>query len=359
MRICVVAAPLIARSGVYHSLSELVVAARSAGLAWSAEVGVATSAPGTPAVEAVSGIREFACEPSGLGGVVALSRRYRQSDLVRGADLIISMNPQSDMALALTDIPWAAYLRGLPWPAHGEASRLKRLSWTSLERAALHRAREVWATTEVLVRESGIEVDRLVPPGLDFTPRPTIQPPGETFVWAARYSADKGPDLLLDALRGAPFTATMFGSGPLADQLVEQAPPNVRVAGWAGREELWANARAYVGTSTREAFGRSAVEAALRGIPSVLADSFGAAPLLYRDAELRRLLVLPRHDVPLWRSTLDRLARDDELHRDAAQHVKESAERLTITAAVSAVETAAKGAAARTSTTRRSSGRTP
>lgn len=340
-RICVIAAPLIARSGVYNSTVELVRAARRAGLDWSAVLGVSTKAGGAPILE--DGIREFSREPSGLTGVRRLSRDVARLPEVEDADLLISMVPQTDMALSLGSKPWVAYLRGLPWPAVAEAGAAKTAAWRTLELLALRRAREVWATTPTLARDVGSVVDRLVPPGLV----PPTTPPGSPVpgtgdvVWAARFSRDKNPELFLDALRGTDVRGVMYGSGPLEAEVRAAVPSNVHVGGWRSRDEVWASARVYVGTSTREAFGRSAVEAAMLGIPVVMSRAFGCAEMLYTDAALAQHLVLDPADVSAWTSAITRLSVDEGFYRDAASHLKENARRLTVESAVENVRLAA------------------
>ncbi|MDI9891758.1 glycosyltransferase family 4 protein [Microbacterium sp. IEGM 1404] len=339
-RICFIAAPLIARSGVYNSTVELVRAGRKAGLEWTAVLGVSTKAGGSPLVE--EGIREFAREPSGLGGVRRLSSDLSELPEVAAADLRVSMVPQTDMALSLRSAPWVAYLRGLPWPAPTEASALKTAAWRTLELAALRRAREVWATTPTLADDVGAAVDRLVPPGLVPPRAPSAKASTGDVVWAARFSRDKNPSLFLDALRGTPVQGVMYGSGPLEEQVGAEVPTNVRMGGWRSREEVWASARVYVGTSTREAFGRSAVEAAMLGIPVVMSRAFGCAEMIYTDETLSRQLVLDPADVPAWTAAITRLTADEAFYTAVAAHAQSNAQRLTVESAVDNVRTAAE-----------------
>lgn len=340
-RICFIAAPLIARSGVYNSTVELVRAGRNAGLDWSAVLGVSSKAGGSPIVE--DGIREFTREPSGLAGVSRLSRDVGELPEVQAADLRVSMVPQTDMALSLRRAPWVAYLRGLPWPAPAEASAAKTAAWRKLELVALRRAREVWATTPTLAGDVGAAVDRLVPPGLVPPRAPSAKTSTGDVVWAARFSRDKNPSLFLDALRDTRVQGVMYGSGPLEDQVRSEAPANVRMGGWRSRDEVWASARVYVGTSTREAFGRSAVEAAMLGIPVVMSRAFGCAEMIYTDETLSRQLVLDPADVPAWTAAVTRLTADDVFYATVAAHAQENARRLTVESAVENVRVAADG----------------
>lgn len=347
LRICFVAAPLIARSGVYNSTVEAVDAARRRGLSWTAVIGVSRKASGTPTE--VDGVTEYAVEPRGIGGVRHLADHLRSLPVVRQADVIISMIPQTDMALGLTSLPWIAYLRGLPWPAAGESTPVKAAVWHSLESLALRRSLEVWATTPLLAREVGGAVDRIVPPGLL---RPAASPgpgTGQSFVWAARYGRDKNPSLFVDALRMLPAASgVMYGTGPLQDEVTRTAPGNVRVAGWASRGDLWSDALAYVGTSTREAFGRSAVEAAMLGIPVLVSDRFGCAEILVTDPDLKKLCVLPTDDVSAWTSSLSLLHSDHTFRERLAEHVKMNADGLTIDSAVDNISEASVAALSRT-----------
>jgi hypothetical protein len=341
-RICFIAAPLIARSGVYNSTIELVRAARAAGMDWSAVIGTSRQAGGTTAN--ADGVRELEMEAAGLGGIMRLSRLLGDLPEVQSADLLVSMIPQTDMALSLTRRRWVAYLRGLPWPAPGEASRVKTAVWRTIERLALSRATEVWATTPILAADVGRgRVDELVPPGLVPPDVPTFSEHRDEFVWAARYSADKNPHLFMDALRDTPYRGIMFGSGPLERDLISIAPKNVTIAGWRPRSEVWTSARAYVGTSTREAFGRSAVEAAMLGIPVVISDAFGCADMLYTDADLAALFILPVGETERWQQAVHLLAKDDSLHAHAARHLVTNASTLTVHSAVANVAAASAG----------------
>jgi glycosyltransferase involved in cell wall biosynthesis len=274
--------------------------------------------------------------------VRSLRDRLLQVELLREADLVVSLTPQSDMALSTTRLRWVAYLRGLPWPSAGEASALRRIVWRSLERLALRRALETWSTTTILVEEAQIEKYRLVPPGIM---RPTDwSRPGDSaknFVWAARYSEDKNPSLFMEAMARTNARGVMFGTGPLEADLRASAPLNVEVGGWRNKAELWRDARAYVGTSYREAFGRSAVEAAMLGLPVVLSDRFGCAPMLYTDPVLAHRFVLPTSVPSLWVTAIEDLNRDDGLHEKVAAHVLANAQALTIDSAIRNVQEAA------------------
>ncbi|WP_424978739.1 glycosyltransferase [Labedella gwakjiensis] len=238
------------------------------------------------------------------------------------------------MALATLAKPWVAYLRGRPWPAKGESSSVRRIVWEVLERSALRRSKEVWATTHVLRDEIGLgRAVEIVPPGL--APRPR-QWDGigrrQTAVWAARFDIDKNPSLFVEMMARDGSDAAMYGAGPLQGQIESMAPSNVRVRGWASASDLWDDAAVYVGTSTREAFGRSAVEAAMAGIPLILSARFGAAPLLITDPRLEAKLILEPSmgHLDRWVEALRELREDEALRRKVSTHVVENAAKLTV-----------------------------
>lgn len=338
MSVCFVAAPLTARSGVYRSARELVAAGRELGLDWKLVLGVSSEAAGAFPLDDPDWIDEFPFEPSGLGGILGLRTRLRRHPLFDTASMVISLIPQTDMALSTMRKPWIAFLRGQPWPEPDEIGAAKRRVWKSLEKVALRRADEIWATTQVLSNYAGIPRIRIVPAG--------VRPVSRTWdgrgnrdraVWAARYNQDKNPTLFLETLNGMALDGVMHGSGPLTDELRDAAPDNVRVAGWVPAAELWTDALAYLGTSHREAFGRSALEAAMNGVPVVLADSFGVAPFLVTDTAFHSRFVLPTSDVGPWRAALEALRRDEGLRVAYSEHLVENAAKLTIAASAEAV----------------------
>jgi glycosyltransferase involved in cell wall biosynthesis len=135
-------------------------------------------------------------------------------------------------------------------------------------------------------------------------------------------------------MRDVPGSAQMFGRGPLEQTLRDAAPGNVRLAGWSDSATIWSSGTVFAGTSRREAFGRSAVEAAFRGLPVVITEDYGCAPLLYTDADLARRFVLPRGDRDAWRTALTSLATDRGLRTAASDHVNANAQTLTIARSV-------------------------
>jgi len=330
--ICLVAGPLTARSGVYRSALELQQAAVARGLDWRVVLGVSSKAVGMARPEEAGRFREFALEPSGLGGVMELRRQLAAEDLVTSADVVVSLNPQADMALSTMSMEWVAFLRGKPWPSSGEAGLIKRTAWRSLETLALQKAVAVWSTTEILRRDVGRIGRRisLVPAGIDLDPGREPAEQGSRAVWAARFDVDKNPFLFLEALRDADVKGVMYGTGPLEADITKRAPKTVTVAGWVPTDRIWHDALVYVGTAHREAFGRSAVEAAARGIPVILSREFGCAELLVTKPEYRRMFVLDNAEPESWRRAISSLATDSTLWSDYASHVRDNASRLSI-----------------------------
>jgi glycosyltransferase involved in cell wall biosynthesis len=338
-KVCFVAAPLTARSGVYRSAREIVEEGRAQGLDWSLFLGVSERANGKRPAQDPPWVIETKFEPNGLRGVRDLRTTLLREPVYTESDLVISLIPQADMAMGLTARSWIAYLRGLPWPEAGEASRSRRLFWELLERLSLRRADETWVTTEVLGNQLGRSIrPHIVPAGIRPVDR-TWDGTGrrDLAVWAARFDHDKRPELFLEALRGQSMRGVMFGSGPLKDRMSAVCPPNVAVGGWVAPHELWNGALAYVGTSTREAFGRSAVEAAMSGIPVVISDAFGCADFLYSDADLKSRFVIAGSDLDGWRSALQDLHRDEGLRTAVSDHLFDNAKMLTMEYSVSQI----------------------
>jgi len=341
-RVCFVAAPLTARTGVYRSARELVSEARRVGLDWSLVLGISRHAKGKPPLDDPPWITEIATEPRGLGGIKELRSTLLSMPMVSSSEVVVSLIPQTDMALSLTNLRWVAYLRGLPWPDKGEASEVRRRLWRGLERQALKQASGIWATTPMLRDHANLSREvPIVPAGL----APVIRSWDGTgardrVVWAARYDTDKNPLLFLDAMRGSNLRGVMYGSGPLEAELRRLAPPNVEVAGWVDSSRIWEGALAYAGTSFREAFGRSAVEAAMSGIPVVLANSFGAAPLIVREDAFRKRFVLPPDDPSAWAEAFSDLAGDTVLRERFSDHVAENGAKLTVAESVAAISAA-------------------
>lgn len=337
-RIALVAIPLMARSGVYRSAHDLVRAAAELGLEWSALLGMRPDAPGSP-IE-TSGVHEFTFDRHGTSSLRDIASTIDSSPEVRAADVVITLISQSDIAMAKTerrrDTAWIAWVRGKPWPGAGEQSNLRRLALMALETKALRRADEVWATTQVLASEfASARRAIIVPAGIAAMNRVSWGEDGKLpLVWAGRVDIDKRPGLFLDVVQHSGHRGRIYGEGPLTEELRARNVAGVEWAGWASADSLWNDASIYVGTSAREAFGRSAVEAAAAGLPVILASDYGAAPLLFTDPQLSQLCVVGSSDPSEWASAVQTLIEDDELRRTVSDHVNQNAAALTIGASV-------------------------
>lgn len=344
LKVVLVAAPLMAKSGVYRSTIDLVNEARAAGLDWSAVIGLRAGAVGTSL--AGDHIEERVIERHGFGVFAELSTLFESHPAIAAADVVITLISQADIAFAGTKIRkskrWVAWTRGLPWPAPGEDNLLRRVMAFQIEKRALNRADDVWATTPVLAAEVARACEsRLVRAGIPT--RPAVWHPGKLQVgrgdltWAGRFKHDKNPMFAAEVGQSVDRKVVFYGQGPLEDELRHFSPDKVEIRSWVAPDELWNSAGIYLGTSIREAFGRSVVEAAMAGVPIVLSNEYGAAPLLFTDPELASLCVLPVDNLAAWRTSVGRLLRDEELAIRVSEHVHANAQLLTIGASVRAV----------------------
>ncbi|WIB28092.1 glycosyltransferase [Curtobacterium sp. MCSS17_015] len=122
--------------------------------------------------------------------------------------------------------------------------------------------------------------------------------------------------------------AVIHGDGPLGRPLRAAAPGLLGWAGWSTPEDMWSTPGIFVCPSFREAFGRSAVEAASSGMPVILSDRTGVAPMLIRDRDLASRFIVPAHDIDAWLAAVDELDSDPDLRRRLSDHVSDNARRL-------------------------------
>lgn len=336
-KVVLVAVPLMARSGIYRSTHDLVRAASAAGYQWSALLGMRPDAAGEPVT--TPGVREFTFRERGRAGQRAIRQLLAEAPEVRQADVVVSLISQSDVALARMgrslQKPWIAWVRGKPWPAAGEQSAIRRVVLRRMETRALRAADDVWATTPVLAAEfATARAATIVPAGIGAVERVADGSNGEgPLVWAGRLDVDKRPELLLDIAEAVGHRARMHGTGPLRDALLARRS-HVELPGWTAAGDLWRGASIFIGTSSREAFGRSAVEAAAAGLPLILADAYGAAPLLFTDESLRAVCVIDGSDPARWAAAVSRLLDDPGLRQEVSRHVHANAQTLTIEGSV-------------------------
>jgi glycosyltransferase involved in cell wall biosynthesis len=95
-------------------------------------------------------------------------------------------------------------------------------------------------------------------------------------LFVGRMTQEKGPDTVARACAMAGVPLTMFGEGPLKEE-VSRIYPQARLRGWGGRAEIAAvagKARLFVlATRQVEAFGLTAFEAGLSGLPVITPDT--------------------------------------------------------------------------------------
>lgn len=341
-RVCLVAMPLMARSGVYRSTYDLVAQARADGHDWTAVVGVRPDAAGTAPTDA-DGVRELTVTSHGRAVLDEVSDVLRTAPEVQQADHVITLITQSDVAMARTRrsvaARWTCWVRGLPWPDAGEQTFLRRRLLRRIETAALRKADDVWATTPILAGQiSSAREAAIVPAGIPTAARSSRGEDGDSpLVWAGRVDADKRPEFFVELVEALGVRGRVVGEGPLVERLRASSPASVEWPGWRDPDELWSDASLYLGTARREAFGRCAVEAAQAGLPIVLTDQYGAAPLLFTDPDLRARFVLPVDDRARWVQAVQALLDDAGLRRRVSDHVCANAQRLTIAASVDRV----------------------
>ncbi len=345
MTVVLVAAPLMARSGVYNSLFDLVECAREAGLPWEGRVGVRPDAPGPQRHN------EFVTEQTvvkhGLSVIPEVYGLMKPFTCAGSDSFVITMITQSDVAAALHGVgsrrrrdSWVAYIRGLPWPAEGEQSRIRRLALKALEAASLKVSREVWASTPVLAEDISPTVSStVIPAGIRSIPRSNFgQLADGEIVWAGRLDVDKDPQLFVDACTEVGRRGVLYGDGPLKSALEDRVSWWAELAGWADMTQVWPTSSLYLGTSKREAFGRSAVEAALAGVPMVIGRDYGAAEYLITDPQLASICIVASRRPADWAESIQTVLSDPGLMRAISDHVHENAQALTVEASVNAVQ---------------------
>ena len=333
----------MARSGVYRSTYDLVADARNHGLDWSGVIGIRDSAQGTMPTES-DHVDEFGVKLHGRAVLRELHDNFWASAKIREADFVISLITQSDLVLSGLQRElrgrWVAYVRGLPWPDRGEQTAIRRTVLRFAETRALRKATEVWATTPILANQIAKARKSIVmPAGVPYAPRIATGHDGTSpLVWVGRVDQDKRPEAFIEIVSKLAVPGRIVGSGPLAHSLQAKNHDRIEWAGWLEPNQLWGNASVFVGTAAREAFGRSAVEAAQAGLPMVLSDQYGAAPFLFTDPDLIQRFVLPIEPIDAWINAIQELLGDEVLRRSVSDHVSDNAQTLTIADSVSGIQ---------------------
>jgi glycosyltransferase involved in cell wall biosynthesis len=164
---------------------------------------------------------------------------------------------------------------------------------------------------------AGIPEDRIRPGvspvvGMDARPRPGL--PSPRIVFTGRFSPDKGPDVLVDAVArmAAPPPVLMLGAGALQDDLRAQVArlglgSVVRFCGWVDDPGPWVVGAAVQACPSRdEAFSQTAVLAMGLGVPGVGTSVDGFPETL---ADGRGIMVSPEDPEALARALEQVLAR--------------------------------------------------
>lgn len=166
---------------------------------------------------------------------------------------------------------------------------------------------------------------------------------GCTFLFVGRLSAEKGVDVLLEALRQVPEAqALIVGAGPEQARLRANAPAGARFIGAVDRDELprfYAAADALVQPSRSEPWGFAIVEAAVAGLPVVATSVAGAARELVEDG-FSGFVVAPDDPTAL-AEALRRIAFDPPFRYRAGVRSRELSAPITAAAWAEAVRTLA------------------
>ena len=299
-RVLVVASPLVSRGGLYAWLSTNLPLMEEAGhdvaLLWS--IRVEAQRPADVAWE-----RRLDPRLGGLGGVAALARDTRRSIDSFGAEVLLSVTPQADIACALAsrrcDVPWIAMSHGKPWPAKGEAGLLKRMVWRSAVRRSLRVCHRHIVVSDALRREcleSGIQTaPEVVHNGVPIASEYEKQS-RDIAGFLGRLSIEKDPELFVAVVGMAGCKGVVFGDGPLRQGLestIAGSDQEISVAGWTDRDTALSDIDVLVITSRREALGLSLLEAGARGV-CVLAKGVGGIPeILKMDPKLAEHCLMP------------------------------------------------------------------
>jgi glycosyltransferase involved in cell wall biosynthesis len=177
------------------------------------------------------------------------------------------------------------------------------------------------------LRANGMPPERLVPgraPIAVADGRPLAGLPTPRLVFTGRLTPDKGPDVLVEALRllRSPAATYILGEGPLRPPLEQRVAElgierRVTFAGWQLEPERWvAGASMLVAPSREEAWSQSVVQAMAVGTPVVGTAVDGLPAVLAED---RGILVEPECPEALARAIDDVLAGRRRPDVDAAR----------------------------------------
>ncbi len=210
------------------------------------------------------------------------------------------------------------YRRLFGWPLVRGAVRI--IATSDLEREEL--IAEGIPAGQVVARRNGVDVpDGQLPPRGNFRREAGIDDDAPLVLYLGRISRKKGLDLLLEAFVGMPSEATLAIVGPDdGDSCLQELERLRRRLGLDGRVRLlgprfeadkyaaFVDADVFVLPSRSENFGNAAAEAVACGVPVVVTNRCGVAPIV-KD---RAGLVVPCQ-VEALRGALRRLLTDPDL----------------------------------------------
>lgn len=304
---------------------------------------------GAPAADVPSGVvtRHDPRPRRLLFAAAALTGRPRLDRLL-GGDLDVLWAPAPAPLAVSADVPFVLTVHDLSFEERrGDFTPYERL-WHRLARPRTLAARadriicDSAATRDLLAVAYAVDGEHVsvIAPGVRGTPTAGEGTPtaGESapaaadaavFLSVGALEPRKAPELLCRAFAraradGLDAELVFAGSGRLADKL---AGPGVTVLGRvtdAELDRLYAGATALVMPSWLEGFGLPPLEAAARGIPSIVSDLPVFAETL-GDAALR----IPPGDEPALAAALRRMADDVELRDDLAARALRAVQPLT------------------------------
>jgi len=112
--------------------------------------------------------------------------------------------------------------------------------------------------------------------------QPYIFSSGKEIAFVGRFSHEKGPDNFIELARALPESQfSMYGSGPLFDEIKSETPENVKLLGQVkSMEPYWHRIKFLCITSREEGLPLVALEAMSRGIPVITYDVGGLSTVV-------------------------------------------------------------------------------